>query len=141
MISFEEMLDEAYNKLNLEKGAKLVIPKIDITVQTNNKTVWNNAKDIIKTLKRDGVSEHLISFFRKEINKPINWKTNNKDDGIMIENRTNFKILNNLLRKYIEESVVCKSCRSIDTRLKKNSKTRLWEFTCKSCGQKEYRKE
>ena len=43
------------------------------------------------------------------------------------------------LVKYIEEHIVCNSCKDINTRLKKNAKNRLWEFNCKNCGQKEHR--
>jgi len=109
-------------------GKSHKIPPVQCLRDGNKKTIFANLPAIAKRLKRN--EEHIIQFLLAEMG------TSGSVDGSMrlvIKGKFNSKQIENILRRYIQEYVSCKTCRSLNTELAKGE-NRLWYMTCQSCG-------
>ncbi|CAM9013610.1 hypothetical protein WICANDRAFT_86828 [Wickerhamomyces anomalus NRRL Y-366-8] len=110
-------------------GIKFRIPPPICQREGNKKTAFANVQEISEKLQRS--PEHLISYLFAELG------TSGSVDGqkrLIIKGRFQPKQLENVLRRYIIEYVTCKTCKSINTQLKKESSNRLFFLVCNSCG-------
>ncbi|CCH45094.1 Eukaryotic translation initiation factor 2 subunit beta [Wickerhamomyces ciferrii] len=110
-------------------GTKFKIPPPVCQREGNKKTAFANVQEISEKLQRS--PEHLISYLFAELG------TSGSVDGqkrLIIKGRFQPKQLENVLRRYIIEYVTCKTCKSINTQLKKESSNRLFFLVCNSCG-------
>lgn len=110
-------------------GTKFRIPPPICQREGNKKTAFANVQEISEKLQRS--PEHLISYLFAELG------TSGSVDGqkrLIIKGRFQPKQLENVLRRYIIEYVTCKTCKSINTQLKKESSNRLFFLVCNSCG-------
>ncbi|KAF6006116.1 hypothetical protein HII13_005236 [Brettanomyces bruxellensis] len=53
---------------------------------------------------------------------------------LIIKGRFQSKNIESVLRRYIQEYVICKTCKSMNTELKRESANRLHFIVCKACG-------
>ncbi|KAF8333103.1 domain found in IF2B/IF5-domain-containing protein [Cantharellus anzutake] len=93
----------------------------------NKKTIFANIAEICRRMHRQ--PEHIIQFIFAELG------TTGSVDGekrLVIKGRFQPKQIENVLRRYIVEYVTCKTCKSPDTILTKE--TRIYFMTCESCG-------
>ena len=74
--------------------------------------------------------EHVLSFTQTELGTTGNLDGN---DCLILRGRFQGKHIEGLLRKYIAEYVQCSMCYTLDTKLEKESSTRLWSVTCNAC--------
>jgi translation initiation factor 2 subunit 2 len=132
--TFIEMVDEAYDLLNNnnnDSNNNILLPKLDIDI-TITKLYWKNIMDYINIINRN--PEHIIIFLKNELsNNEINWYSENKNDGIIIHGKGLKKLnLSELIRKYINNYVICSSCKKKNTELNKLS-LKKYEFKCLMC--------
>lgn len=109
-------------------GPKFRIPP-PICLRDGKKTIFSNIEDISEKLQRS--TEHLIQYLFAELG------TSGSVDGqkrLVIKGKFQSKQMENVLRRYIMEYVTCKTCKSINTDLKKEQSNRLFFLVCKSCG-------
>lgn len=109
-------------------GPKFRIPP-PICLRDGKKTIFSNIQDISEKLQRS--PDHLISYLYAELG------TSGSIDGqkrLVIKGKFQAKQMENVLRRYILEYVTCKTCKSINTDLKKEQSSRLFFMVCKSCG-------
>ena len=137
MLSFNEMVDEAYMMLDKKDRniTKLVLPNITTDI-TRTRIQWINIEDIMTLINRS--SDHFVHWLEKEIpDKKINWFSNNKKDGIIIHGKyKNNNELTALVLKYINYYVVC-GCKSHNTLMNKMETGEL-KFICNDCGMTRY---
>lgn len=110
-------------------GSKFRIPPPVCQREGNKKTAFANVQEISDKLQRS--PEHVIQYLFAELG------TSGSVDGqkrLIIRGRFQPKQLENVLRRYIIEYVTCKTCKSINTQLKKESANRLFFLVCNSCG-------
>jgi translation initiation factor 2 subunit 2 len=125
---FFTLLHERRPELMGETGKSMKIPPPQCLREGNKKTIFANLPDIAKRLKRS--DEHITQFLFAEMG------TSGSIDGsrrLVIKGRFQSKQIENILRRYILEYVICKTCRSADTELSKGE-NRLYFVTCNSCG-------
>ncbi len=127
---YEEMLDRAYEILEkigvkgmLKERFEIPIPKI--TYQ-KNWTLILNSKEISDILNRD--MKHIARFLQKELNTP----TRVEEGYIIIQKKVPFKIVEEKIKKYVKEFVICPVCGKPDTEITK--KGRILYLKCKACG-------
>ncbi|EFW99208.1 eukaryotic translation initiation factor 2 beta subunit [Grosmannia clavigera kw1407] len=104
------------------------IPPPQCMREGNKKTIFANIAEVAKRMKR--TEEHITLYLLAELG------TTGSVDGsrrLVIRGRFQQKQIENVLRKYIIEYVVCKTCKSPDTELSKGE-NRLYFITCNSCG-------
>lgn len=109
-------------------GPKFRIPP-PVCLRDGKKTIFSNIQDISEKLQRS--PDHLIQYLFAELG------TSGSVDGqkrLVIKGKFQAKQMENVLRRYILEYVTCKTCKSINTELKKEQSNRLFFLVCKSCG-------
>ncbi|EFC50794.1 predicted protein, partial [Naegleria gruberi] len=92
------------------------------------KTVLINFTEICANLHR--AEQHVLDYLFAELGTTGNLDGSNR---LVIRGAFKSKDIENLLRKYITEYVVCKICNSLDTRLNRDSTTRLYSIHCSNC--------
>lgn len=136
-LNYDELLDRFFKILSKNNpelagdrsGSKFRIPPPICQREGNKKTAFANVQEISEKLQRS--PEHVIQFLFAELG------TSGSVDGqkrLIIKGRFQPKQLENVLRRYILEYVTCKTCKSINTQLKKESSNRLFFLVCNSCG-------
>jgi len=95
----------------------------------SKKTVFMNFGDICKSIHRQ--PDHLLAYLGAELGT-----TGNLQEGgrLVIKGKFQPKGIENVLRRYITEYVICSSCMSPDTVLMRDANTRLYFLQCESCG-------
>jgi translation initiation factor 2 subunit 2 len=125
---FFTLLSDRHPDLVGGSGKSYKIPPPQCLREGNKKTLLANLPEICKRLKRS--DEHVTSFLFAELG------TSGSVDGsrrLVIKGRFQSKQIENVLRRYIVDYVVCKTCKSPDTELSKGE-NRLYFVTCNSCG-------
>ncbi|CEQ41968.1 SPOSA6832_03734, partial [Sporobolomyces salmonicolor] len=125
---FFSLLYQSHPSLSGGAGKKkYTIPPPQLFREGNKRSIFANIADICKRMHRQ--PEHVIQFLFAELG------TNGSVDGsarLVIKGRFQQKQIENVLRRYIQEYVSCRTCKSPDTTLSKVD--RLFFMTCSSCG-------
>ena len=128
-MSYEEMLNEAYNKIKKTEstGERFEIPKIEGHFE-GKKTILTNFFQITDYLRRDPL--HFQKFLLKEL------ATSGQKEGdrLILNNTIPSAKINQKIEQYVKEFVLCKECKKPDTELKKEE--RLTIINCLACGAK-----
>jgi len=129
MGDYEKLLDSAYEKVKVVKGAgeRFEIPKIEGFFQ-GKKTILTNLFQIASYARRN--PEHLLKFLTKELAAKATINGEKVELNIKIPSK---KIIPKIER-YIEEFVLCKECKKPDTELIKEGKQTI--VHCLACGAK-----
>lgn len=136
LIPYLQLLDRFYNILR-EKNPELAggqqqrlkIPPPEVLRDGNKKTVFANVQQIAQVLQRN--PSHLIQYLFAELG------TSGSIDGeqrLVIKGRFQAKNIEGVLRRYIQEYVICRTCKSMNTELKREAANRLHFIVCKACG-------
>merc|ERR1711977_517421 len=104
------------------------IPPPQCLREGNKKTLLANLPEISKRLKR--TPEHITSFLFAEMGTSGSTDANGR---LIIRGRFQSKQIENILRRYIMDYVICKTCKSPDTELSRGE-NRLSFITCNSCA-------
>ena len=128
-MSYEELLDKAYEKLPKmkETGERFEIPTIESSIQ-GNQTIIKNFVQIADTLRRD--PKHMLKFFTKELGAPGSIK----GKIAIIQTKVMRKKIQEKLETYVREYVLCKECKRPDTKLVREN--RITMLVCEACGAK-----
>lgn len=126
---FYDILKEKNPELAGGQQSKLKIPPPNVQRDGAKKTAFANIYQIAQVLQRN--PEHLVQYLFAELG------TSGSIDGekrLIIKGRYQPKHIEGVLRKYIQEYVICKTCKSMNTELKRESANRLHFIVCKACG-------
>ncbi|MCS7123512.1 MAG: hypothetical protein RMJ17_02995 [Candidatus Aenigmarchaeota archaeon] len=122
MEDYLKLLDEAYREIKKsEVKTRFKIPIIKSRV-IKNKTIVENFFEIVTTLRRE--EGFLIKFFSKELGAPISLN----GTKMIINKIVKEEVLQEKLKKFVEEMVLCKVCRNPDTKIENNT------MICEACG-------
>lgn len=126
---YEKLLNEAYKKIKpiTENSERFEVPKIEGHLE-GNKTVLINVPQIASYLRRD--VNHLLKFLLKEL------ASSGKMQGsqLILQTKIPSAKINEKIKQYTDEFVICKECKKPDTELKKD-KDFLF-IHCLACGAK-----
>lgn len=130
---YEELLSRVFNILR-ENNPELagdrrrtVLRPPQVLREGTKKTVFVNFMDLCKTMHRQ--PEHVMTFLLAELG------TNGSLDGqqrLVVKGRFAPKNFEGILRRYVNEYVICNGCKSPDTILSKEN--RLFFLRCEQCG-------
>lgn len=127
-MEYEEMLDRIYDSLpeKTKKHERFEMPVADSFVQ-GNKTIVKNFSAILKTINRD--ERHLFKFLTKETATAASID----DSGRLILNgKFSQEQVNQLLRNYITQFVLCPECKRPDTHTIEKQGVKM--LKCEACG-------
>ncbi len=131
--SYQELLGRVFKTLRAQNPAlsgdkkKFTMVPPQVARDGSKKTVFANVVDICKRMHRQ--PEHVIQFLFAELG------TIGSVDGsqrLVIRGRFQPKQIENVLRRYITEYVICKTCKRPETKLTKEN--RIFFVTCEKCG-------
>ena len=128
-MSYDESLTRAYANMPksvLEKE-RFEIPKVRGHVQ-GSKTIISNFHQIAQTLNRE--TDHLLKFILKELATPGDLKK----AGLIIGAKISAARINEKIKKYADELVLCRECGKPDSKLLKEGE--FLHLKCQACGSK-----
>jgi translation initiation factor 2 subunit 2 len=130
---YEELLGRVFNilrennpELSAERRRTIMRPP-QVLREGTKKTVFVNFMDLCKTMHRQ--PEHVMAFLLAELG------TSGSLDGqqrLVVKGRFAPKVFEGILRRYVNEYVMCNGCKSPDTILSKEN--RLFFLRCEQCG-------
>lgn len=130
---YEELLGRVFNILRENNPdlagdrRRTIMRPPQVLREGTKKTVFANFMDLCKTMHRQ--PEHVMTFLLAELG------TSGSLDGqqrLVVKGRFAPKNFESILRKYINEYVICNGCKSPDTILSKEN--RLFFLRCEQCG-------
>ncbi|MBD3247373.1 translation initiation factor IF-2 subunit beta [Candidatus Pacearchaeota archaeon] len=127
---YEKLLDSAYKnvkKVSESSGKRFEIPKIKGHFE-GKKTILTNFFQIGSHLRRN--PEH----FQKYILKELAVSGTKDKDRLILNRKVPREKINQKIKEYVDEFVLCKECKKPDTELIK--KDRLAFIHCLACGAK-----
>jgi len=129
--SYDQLLKRAFDLIGQVKADKprIKIPPPQAFRIGTSRTLWANFPQIAKALHRN--PQHLLNFVIVELGTTANLDANGR---VVIRGRFMPKQLESLVRKYLTEYVVCKTCGSRDTVLKKENRLHFLECQSSVCG-------
>jgi translation initiation factor 2 subunit 2 len=133
--SYQELLDRVFGilrehnpELTGEKRRTIMKPP-QVAREGTKKTVFTNYAELCKAMNRQ--PEHVQLFLLAELG------TSGSVDGqqrLIVKGRFQPKAFEGVLRRYVNEYVLCNSCKSPDTLLDRDSATRIMFLRCQQCG-------
>lgn len=128
-MNYEDMLEKGMESMPeaVHERERFEIPKVKGRLE-GNKTIITNLKQIAETLRRP--SEHIFKFLLKELATPGVSKFGRVIFGTKVPS---IKI-NEKIKKYAEEFVICKVCGKPDTKLIKEND--IVFLKCHACAEK-----
>jgi translation initiation factor 2 subunit 2 len=126
-MNYEEMLEKAMKELPKEIRIKerFEVPKAVCEV-AGNKTVLRNFGEILTILRRD--ANHLSKFLLKELATAGSIEGN----SLVFQGKISREMIQNKIEDYVKKFVICKECKSPDTKLVKEG--RITVLKCEACG-------
>lgn len=109
------------------KAERFEIPKIRGHIQ-GNKTIISNFLQIVHVLRRP--HEHVLKFILKELATPGKIERNR----LIFGTKMSASKINEKIRKYAQEYVLCKECGKPDTKIVKEGAVNYLQ--CLACGAK-----
>ncbi len=129
METYEKLLDEAYKEIKpiIGKSERFEIPKIEGHLE-GTKTILTNVQQIADYVRRD--INHFLKYLLREL------ATSGKIEGnrVILQTKIPSMKINDKIKQYVEEFVICKECGKPDTQLIKQDKFMF--VHCLACGAK-----
>ena len=127
-MSYKDLLNEVRKDLpeSVFLKERFEIPKVK-GHQQGNRTIISNINQIANDLGR--AVGHLLKFVLKELAAPGEIK---KSGALIIGTKVPASRINEKIRKYAEEFVLCKECSKPDTKIEKDKG--ISYLKCTACG-------
>ncbi|MFX1319951.1 MAG: translation initiation factor IF-2 subunit beta [Promethearchaeota archaeon] len=127
MEDYEALLKRARDQIPPEvfDQPRFNVPKVDSFIQ-GARTVVRNFKDLTETLRRD--PKHLLRYLSHELATASEIRS----PQVIFNGRFPSRVLDELVKKYTEEYVVCPVCQRPDTEMRRED--RLLVLVCSACG-------
>nr|WCZ58724.1 eukaryotic translation initiation factor 2 subunit beta [Seculamonas ecuadoriensis] len=130
---YTELLTRVFDVMrekNMDGGPKKrTLKQPHVVKDGSRKTAFTNFLDICKSMNRD--PDHVLSYLLGELGTTGNLDGN---ESLIIRGKFQSKNITSILRRYINEYVLCMMCRSLDTNLTRDPATRLHRMECETCS-------
>jgi len=127
-MEYKELLKKVREELpkSVFEKERFEIPKIRGHIQ-GNRTILSNFLQIADILRRQ--PEHLLKYILKELATPGEIK---KSGSVIIGTKVGASRINEKVRQYANEFVLCPECGKPDTKIEKEDKFTF--LKCHACG-------
>lgn len=133
--AYAELLDRVFGilrannpELTGEKRRTLLKPP-QVAREGTKKTVFTNFAELCRAMNRP--TEHVQAFLLAELGTSGNTDAQAR---LIVKGRFLPKAFEGVLRRYVNEYVLCSSCKSADSLLDRDSATRVTSLKCQQCG-------
>ena len=120
-------IDSKHSKNSAETDSRFELPAVDVMWE-GQRTYLRNFSDFPKILRRD--SAKLLQYLSKEFAVPAE----RIGDSAMFIGRRDPDDFTRLLKIYVNDYIMCPTCKSPDTRTEKEK--RISFLICEACGAK-----
>jgi translation initiation factor 2 subunit 2 len=128
METYENLLEEAYKKVKpIESTGRFEIPQIEGHIE-GTKTIITNIQQIALYIRRD--QNHLLKYLLKELATSGGFKGNR----VILQRKIVPEKINEKIKNYVNEFVVCKECGKPDSEILKDGPFMF--LHCLACGAK-----
>jgi len=126
-LDYSKMLDEAYSKLppSLFEHKRFEVPRPSITI-SGSRTIFHNFKEICDTVNRN--PNHVLKYLSKEMATAAAME----GGRVIFQGRFETDTFERLIKRYVDQYVMCPVCRRPDTKIIKEK--RLYFLECEACG-------
>ncbi len=127
-LSYEKLLDRARERLpeSAKNIERFEVQKVRGHLE-GNKTVITNFAQIAEAFRRE--KEHLLKYILKELATPGRIERNNT---IILGTKIASARINEKIKQYATEFVICKECGKPDTKFEKENDALF--LKCQACG-------
>lgn len=127
-MDYKQMLEQARKSLpeQVSQKERFEIPKVTGHVQ-GNRTIISNFFQIADLLRRE--SDHFLKYILKELATPGELK---KSGSLILGTKIAASRINEKVRQYANEYVLCYECGKPDTKLEREQS--LTYLKCTACG-------
>ena len=124
---YEKLLDRALEQVPkaVFESSRFQIPEAEVSI-IGNRTIIRNFRGIASTLNRE--PEHLLKYLLRELGAAGNLE----GTQAVFQGKFSKTTVDNRVRRYAEEFVLCRECGKPDTRLERHE--RLYMLRCEACG-------
>ncbi len=124
---YEKLLDHALEQIPkaVFESSRYQIPEAEVSI-VGNRTILRNFGGIASALNRG--PEHLIKYLLRELGVAGNLE----GTQAVFQGKFSNTAVNNRIRRYAEEFVLCHECGKPDTRLERRG--RIYMLRCEACG-------
>ena len=131
-MNFLELLDDVYTKLEDNKTDLLVLPNPEVDKGTT-RIIWKNIKAFLKLTNTP--PDHLFDFLEKQSSKKMSWYSDSISDGLIIHDKKfNVNDIIGLMKKYVDNFVLCKICKKSNTEMFKDKEIHKYKIKCHECN-------
>ena len=125
--TYEKLLDRAIEQVpkTVFESARFQIPEVEVAM-VGNRTMLRNFKTIATAFNRD--PEHLMKYLVKELGAAGDVQ----GAQAVFQGKFSQANIQERVRRYADEFVLCKECGKPDTRLEKRE--RVYILRCEACG-------
>ena len=116
------------NNTDLVIKDKIIIQTPKIAREGTKKTIFLNFEETCMKLHRE--SDHVVAYISTELGTTVSIQDGGR---LVLRGRFNQKGIENILRNYINEYVLCGSCKSVNTYFKKSEVNKLFFLKCEVC--------
>jgi translation initiation factor 2 subunit 2 len=126
---YEKLLERAYSMLpeKVEYKGRFQVPKPRVLI-VGDKTIIQNFKQICDVIRRE--PKVVSKWFAKELAVPA--QIGEKGE-LVLTGRFNTKIIEKLLNMFVDQYVICPTCKGPDTELIRLDR-KVWILRCHVCG-------
>lgn len=130
-MEYKKLLEKAISEMpaSVHESERFEIPKVMGKLE-GNKTIISNFHQIAVTLRRDVA--HLLKYILKELATPGEFVKNR----LIIGSKVPASRINEKIKSYALEFVICPDCGKPDTKLEKEGD--LTYLKCQACGAKRF---
>ncbi len=128
-MGYEKLLERAYQRLQgkAEYKGRFQVPQPRVLI-IGDKTIIQNFNQICDVIHRD--LKIVSKWFAKELAIPVHI---GEKGELILTGRFSSRILSKLLNKFVEQYVICPTCKGPDTELIRLDR-RVWILKCHVCG-------
>jgi translation initiation factor 2 subunit 2 len=128
--SYDDLLGHLMEMMgSVDSHIKFSIMPAQISRFGAKKTVFSNFLEICESLKRD--KNHINDYLMAELGTAT---SEDAQGRLLIKGKFNQKNIHKVLEKYIITYVQCSMCKSLNTKLSRNTANRLYFLECMNCG-------
>lgn len=131
-MDFNTMLDDVYTQLGTNKSETMILPTPELDKGTT-RVIWKNIKVFLKLTNTP--PEHLFNFIEYHSHKKLTWFSESVSDGLIVHDKRFATIdVINIMKKYVEEFVICRICKKSNTCMMKDIELRKYKIKCNECN-------
>jgi len=124
---YEQLLDRALEQIpkTVFESARFQIPEAEV-VMVGSRTIIRNFKAIATAVNRE--PEHFMKYLLRELGAA------GGTQGVqaIFQGKFSNAIVDERIRRYVEEFVLCRECKKPDTKLERRE--RVYILRCEACG-------